>query len=256
MSQKDTQQQIIQAAEILKQSKTTVALTGAGISTPSGIPDFRSPNSGLWEHVNPMEVASIAAFRLDPAKFYDWVRPLSTKLLQAKPNPAHYALAQLEAANRLQNIITQNIDGLHQAANSKHVLEVHGHTRTATCARCYASVDASAIMQALMDGKEIPLCEDCGGPLKPDVILFGEQLPVHPLFESRIAVTNADTILVVGSSLEVTPISDLPHDALQNGSKLIIINIQETYLDNKADVVIHADVTEILPQIVSLVLDS
>ena len=255
MSQVNTQQ-IKYAAELIKQSKNTVALTGAGISTPSGVPDFRSPVSGLWEHVNPMDVASIAAFRQNPANFYEWVRPLSTKLLNAKPNPAHYALAQLEAANYLQNIITQNIDGLHQAANSKRVLEVHGHIRTATCARCYASHDANSIMQALMDGNDVPVCDECGGPLKPDVILFGEQLPVHPLFESRAAIAKADTILVVGSSLEVTPISDLPHDALQNGSKLIIVNYQKTYLDEKADVVIHEDVTEILPQIVSLVLDA
>ncbi len=256
MSTKDTLQQIKRAVTLIKQSKNTVALTGAGISTPSGIPDFRSPGSGLWEHTNPMDVASIAAFRQNPQKFYEWVRPLSTQLLNAKPNPAHYALAQLEAANYLQIIITQNIDGLHQAANSKHVLEVHGHIRTATCARCYAPHDANAIMKALMDGDDIPVCDKCGGPLKPDVILFGEQLPVHPLFESRTATAQADTILVVGSSLEVTPISDLPHDALQNGSKLIIVNYQETYLDEKADVVIHEDVTEILPQIVSLVLDN
>lgn len=256
MSQIDTSKQIEHAAKLIKQSENTVALTGAGISTPSGIPDFRSPGSGLWEHINPMEVASIAAFRTDPAKFYEWVKPLSTKLLNAKPNPAHYALAQLEAANILNTIITQNIDGLHQAANSKRVLEVHGHIRTATCARCYASYDAASIMRALTNDEKLPVCDKCGGPLKPDVILFGEQLPVHPLFEARTAINKADIILVVGSSLEVAPISDLPHDALQHGSKLIIINQQETYLDEKADVVIHEEVTEILPQIVSLVLDA
>ncbi len=250
----DFSAQIETASQILRDASYAIALTGAGISTPSGIPDFRSPGSGLWNQVNPMDVASIIAFRQHPEAFYNWVRPLSKKILDAKPNPAHYALAQLEAAGKLETIITQNIDGLHQAAMSKHVLEVHGHTRSATCVRCYKSFDAEPIMRALMNGDAVPTCDVCGGPLKPDVILFGEQLPVHPLFEARHAAARADVILVVGSSLEVAPISELPLDALNHGAQLIIVNFQPTYLDSRAAVVIHNEVTEVLPEIARRVI--
>ncbi len=250
----DFNQQIETAAALIQSAQYAIALTGAGISTPSGIPDFRSPGSGLWNQVNPMDVASIIAFRQHPEDFYNWVRPLSKQILSAKPNAAHLALAELEAAGKLKTIITQNIDGLHQAAHSEHVLEVHGHTRSATCVRCYKPHDASAIMTALINGDAIPTCDACGGPLKPDVILFGEQLPVQPLFEARNAAAQADVILVVGSSLEVAPISELPHDALQHGAKIIIVNYQETYLDAQAAVVIHHDVTEVLPKLTAKVL--
>lgn len=250
----DFNKEIETAAALIQSAQYAIALTGAGISTPSGIPDFRSPGSGLWNQVNPMDVASIIAFRQHPEDFYNWVRPLSKQILSAKPNAAHLALAELEAAGKLKTIITQNIDGLHQAAHSEHVLEVHGHTRSATCVRCYKPHDASAIMTALMNGDAIPSCDACGGPLKPDVILFGEQLPVQPLFEARNAAAQADVILVVGSSLEVAPISELPHDALQHGAKIIIVNYQETYLDDQAAVVIHHDVTDVLPKLTASVL--
>ncbi len=250
----DFNKQIETAAALIQSAQYAIALTGAGISTPSGIPDFRSPGSGLWNQVNPMDVASIIAFRQHPEDFYNWVRPLSKQILTAKPNAAHLALAELEAAGKLKTIITQNIDGLHQAAHSEHVLEVHGHTRSATCVRCYKPHDAGAIMTALMNGDAIPTCDACGGPLKPDVILFGEQLPVQPLFEARSAAAQADVILVVGSSLEVAPISELPHDALQHGAKIIIVNFQETYLDDQATVVIHHDVTDVLPKLTAKVL--
>ena len=247
--------QINKAASLIQSAKHVIALTGAGISTPSGIPDFRSPVSGLWNQVSPMDVASIIAFRQRPEDFYEWVRPLSKKILNAKPNAAHLALAELEKAGKLKTIITQNIDGLHQAAHSEHVLEVHGHTRSATCVRCYKQHDATIIMTALMNGDAVPTCAACGGPLKPDVILFGEQLPVQPLFEARKAAAQADLILVVGSSLEVAPISELPHDAIQHGAKVIIVNYQETYLDDEATVVLHHEVTEVLPKIVAAVLN-
>ncbi len=248
--------QIQQAVDLIKASQNGIALTGAGVSTPSGIPDFRSPGSGLWNHVNPMDVASIIAFRQHPTDFYNWVRPLASKLLSAKPNPAHFALAQLEAAGKITTIITQNIDGLHQAANSPNVLEVHGHIRNATCVRCYKVFDISAVMDALTTDSAIPLCDECGGPLKPNAILFGEQLPVHTLFQARAAAAQADLILVAGSSLEVAPISELPHDAIQRGAKIIIVNYQETYLDDQADVVIHQNVTEVLPKIAELVMNA
>jgi NAD-dependent deacetylase len=246
--------QIQAAAALIRRASRVVALTGAGISTPSGIPDFRSPNSGLWNHTNPMDVASIMAFRQRPIDFYDWVRPLARKVKEAKPNPAHYALADLEAAGKLRAIITQNIDGLHQAANSKKVLEVHGHNREMTCLSCYTVKEAEPIFeQFLLDG-EVPYCE-CGGVLKPNVILFGEQLPVQTLHQAKAAVAEADLLIIAGSSLEVAPISDLPGYALEQNTPIIIINDQDTYIDPEADLVIHHELTEALPKIVQLALN-
>lgn len=245
--------QLETVVKLIKVAHHIVALTGAGISTPSGIPDFRSPGSGLWERFNPMEVASIIAFRQSPADFYAWVRPLAETIFTAKPNAAHHALAKLEAHGKLAAIITQNVDSLHQAANSTHVLEVHGHTREVTCVRCYKTKPARPVIDSFIATNEIPICE-CGGTLKPNVILFGEQLPIHPLFEAKAAVREADLVLVIGSSLEVAPIADLPQEAIHRGAKVIIINIQPTYLDTQADVVIHSEITDVLPQIVEAVL--
>jgi len=172
---------IERAAQLILHARHTVALTGAGHSTPSGIPDFRSPGSGLWEKVNPMAVASIFVFRLQPQAFYDWIRPLVRLMLNAKPNPAHRALAEMEEMGLLQAVITQNIDGLHQRAGSRRVLELHGHMREATCIRCYKVVPARALINKFLADGQVPVCEDCGGVMKPNVILFGEQLPVRVL---------------------------------------------------------------------------
>ncbi|MFQ5575879.1 MAG: NAD-dependent deacetylase [Anaerolineae bacterium] len=247
-------QQIQAAADLILQSRNAVALTGAGSSTLSGIPDFRSPGSGLWNRVNPMEVASIMAFRQRPQDFYDWVRPLTKQVLNAKPNPGHFALARLEEAGKLKVIITQNIDGLHQAANSKNVLEVHGHIREVTCVRCYKIKDAGPVLDRFLADGNVPHCE-CGGILKPNVILFGEQLPVQTLLQAKAAAQDADLMLIAGSSLEVVPIADLPYEALRRGAKIVIVNYQETHIDSRADVVIHRDLTEVLPKIADLVIE-
>jgi NAD-dependent deacetylase len=241
------------AAELIRRSHHMIAFTGAGHSTASGIPDFRSPGSGLWEKDNPMLVASIWAFRLNPKTFYCWIRPIADLLLHASPNPAHYALAELEAAGFLQVIVTQNIDNLHQRAGSRRVLELHGHMREATCIRCYKKVPIDPGLERLvLDGK-VPHC-DCGGVLKPDVILFGEQLPVRVLNEALAEARRCDLILVAGSSLEVTPAADVPFLAVENGARAIIVNLQPTAFDPQADVVIHGDVAEVLPEIVAAVL--
>ncbi|MGD2207002.1 MAG: NAD-dependent deacylase [Anaerolineae bacterium] len=243
---------IKRAAELIRRSCHMVAFTGAGHSTASGIPDFRSPGSGLWEKDNPMLVASIWAFRLNPRTFYDWIRPMAKTLLTAPPNLAHYALAELEEIGVLKSIITQNIDNLHQRAGSRRVLELHGHMRNATCIRCYSNVPVDSMMeQRILDGK-IPRCK-CGGVLKPDVILFGEQLPVHVLSKARQEARRCDLLLVAGSSLEVTPAADIPFLAVDNDAKAIIVNLQPTAFDHRADVVIHGDVTEVLPAIVTAV---
>jgi len=245
--------QIKKAVELIQQATNVVALTGAGISTPSGIPDFRSPDSGLWNYNNPIDVASIIAFRQRPTDFYEWVRPLALKVKDAKPNPAHYALAQLEAAGKLKAIITQNIDGLHQIANSRCVLEVHGHSRDMTCMKCHQVKEAGPIFEKFLADGEIPRCE-CGGIWKPNVIFFGEQLPIETLNQAKSAVANADLLIIVGSSLEVAPISDLSNEALARRAKIIVINYHATYIDDQADLVIRHSLTDVLPKITRLVL--
>lgn len=245
--------QIEQAADILKQARHVIALTGAGISTPSGIPDFRSLDSGIWQLVDPFEVATIFAFRQNPQKFYDWVRPLAHTVLNAEPNPAHFALAELGELGVLKAIVTQNIDGLHQRARSQVVHEVHGHLRRATCIRCYASVPAEALLSAFVESGNVPRCEKCHGVMKPDIILFGEQLPVQAMIAAQQEARKSDVMIVAGSSLEVAPAGDLPLLTRQGGGKLIINNLGPTHLDQVADIVIKLDVAEALPLLVQAV---
>ena len=242
---------ISKAIDLLRQARHAVALTGAGISTPSGIPDFRSPGSGVWEDVDPLAVASIYAFRNQPEAFYQWLRPLADLLSHAQPNPAHVALAQLEAYGPLKSVITQNIDALHTKAGSKTIYEVHGHLRQATCLECHHQYDARPYLQAFTTLGELPICPDCTGVLKPDVVLFGEMLPFREIHAAQREAANCDLMLVVGSSLEVTPVADLPMLTRQSGARLIIVNFTETYADAWADAVIHADVAEVLPQLAS-----
>lgn len=235
-------------AGLLREARHAVALTGAGISTPSGVPDFRSPETGLWAQANPLAVASIWASRVSPKRFFQWMRPLTTTLLEASPNPAHLALAQLEAAGRIRAVITQNIDGLHQKAGSRRVYELHGHIRTATCTRCYKNQPTAGFVRAYLETGKIPRC-DCGGTLKPDVILLGESLPrqtyLQALHEARIC----DLMLVAGTSLEIAPASELPFLAQRRGAKIILVNLEPTPLDPLADVALHADVAQILPSL-------
>jgi NAD-dependent deacetylase len=248
-------QLITRAAGLLRQADYTVALTGAGHSTPSGVPDFRSPDSGLWTQVDPLAVASLFAFRLRPQDFYDWIRPLARTMLEAQPNPAHYALARLEAVGLVKSIITQNIDGLHQKAGSQRVHEVHGHLREATCIQCYKAVPADNLIAEFLEGGPVPRCA-CGGVMKPNVILFGEQLPLNVLTAARQDTKACDLMLVIGSSLTVEPVADLPLMALGHRAKLIIVNYQPTHLDERADVLIHADLAEVLPRIADAAINS
>lgn len=238
------------ATDILKGSKRGVVLTGAGVSTPSGIPDFRSVTSGLWERYDPMKVASLTSFRHHPEDFFDWMRNLAKEIHLAQPNPAHYGVAQLEEAGYIQTVITQNIDALHQRAGSKQVLEVHGSMRSLTCVRCYAKVGSAPFMDAYLKGGVIPKCENCGSILKPDLVLFGEQLPHKTWLAAQDASKKCDVMLVAGSSLEVLPVAGLPMRALENGAHLILINHSETYLDVRADVVFHEDVDLVIPRLV------
>lgn len=245
---------IQKAASLLREARHAIALTGAGISTPSGIPDFRSPGTGLWEKADPMEVASLYAFRRRPKVFYEWIRPMIDLFLSAQPNPAHQALARLEAAGRLQAVLTQNIDGLHQRAGSQVVLELHGHLRETLCLQCHRSAPADQALKKITQG-EVPTCSVCGGVVKPKVILFGEQLPSDVVNLAMEHVRLADLILVVGSSLTVLPAAKMPAYVHAWGGQVIIVNQQETYADSFASVVLHEDVVEVVPRLVDLCLE-
>jgi NAD-dependent deacetylase len=239
------------AAALIKQARHVIALTGAGISTPSGIPDFRSPNSGLWNKVDPMKVASLQGFLANPRAYYEWRKPLRQTLRTAQPNPAHHALATLEARGHVRAVVTQNIDGLHQRAGSQRVYEVHGNARELVCLACRQVVaeEAQAARTTQHDG--VLYCGVCGGLLKPNVVFFGELLPPQVVREVEREVRACDLIIVVGSSLEVFPACDWPREAVRHGARAIIINYQPTYLDEQAAVVIHDDVATVLPAIVN-----
>lgn len=244
-----TKTNIEYTAELLQKAKYAVVLTGAGISTPSGIPDFRSEGTGLWSRDEPMEVASLNTFRTDPERFFVWFRPLASQIFNASPNPAHVALAELEKAGRIQSIITQNIDALHHKAGAKNVIEMHGTLRTLSCTQCFRIAEAEDYLKPFVEQGVLPRCSSCNALLKPDVILFGEQLPQKAWFEAQRQSRQCDLMLVAGSSLEVLPVAGLPMQAIDRGAHLVILNNAPTYLNVRADVVIQQDVAAVLPAI-------
>ena len=200
--------------------------------------------------MDPIEVASLASFRYDPEKFYRWFHSLATMIWTAQPNAAHLALAQLESAGLVQGIVTQNVDGLHQRAGSKVVCEIHGHLREAVCVECFQRHEAQPLFQIYIDTGSPPHCENCGSHLKPEVVLFGEQLPSEALLTANALFEATDMVIVGGSSLEVTPAAELPYRAVEQGARLVIINKEPTYLDERADVVLSGDLAELFPKVV------
>jgi NAD-dependent deacetylase len=247
---------LLSAARLLQEARHITCLTGAGFSTASGIPDFRSSRSGLWEKDDPMEVASLIAFRQRPEKFFAWFRPLAACIYQARPNPAHLALARLEATGRFECVLTQNIDGLHQRAGSKYVYELHGNASRFTCPQCYRPHDAGPFFPAYLEKGIPPRCKYCHSILKPDAILFGEQLPLG-IWDKAVAATGrSDLMIVAGTSLQVTPAANLPLYVRESRGKILIINQEPTYLDEIADVFIKGDVAELLPEIIQLAFPS
>lgn len=249
------ERKIRKAAELIRESHNTVVLTGAGISTPSGIPDFRSAESGLWTKFNPFEVASLQVFQREPQIFFNWIRPLAQKMINAVPNQAHKSLANLEKMGNIQTIITQNIDGLHQRAGSKEVLELHGSWERLTCAGCNLGYHSSIFLKPFLENGEIPYCPECGGVLRPNLILFGEQLPEDVWQKASSASQSCELMIVAGSSLEIYPAAGLPEIALDNRSKLIVINQSNTYIDRFADTVIQDDISFIIPLIAKYTFD-
>jgi NAD-dependent deacetylase len=239
-----------QVVKLIKKSKYAIVLTGAGVSTGSGIPDFRTPGKGIWEKVDPFKVTSITAFDENPQRFYYFYRPRIEMLSRVSPNPAHKAISQLEEMGYIHCLITQNIDNLHQRAGSKKVIEVHGTLRKAICRRCGKIISSELLIQKMDESKEkVPYCE-CGGVFKPNVVLFGEMLPNldNAIYESN----RADLILTVGSSLQVSPANMLPQYCLNRGGKLVIVNFMSTHLDYLAEVVINEDVCDFLPAVVEV----
>lgn len=251
---RQTQTSIEYAAELLREAKHAVVLTGAGISTPSGIPDFRSEGTGLWSRDEPMEVASLNTFRTDPERFFVWFRPLAGQIFSAESNPAHVALAKLEKAGHIHSIITQNIDVLHHKAGSKNVIELHGTLRTLSCTQCFQQAGATNYLKAFIEQGELPRCPECNALMKPDVILFGEQLPQQAWYEAQRVSRQCDLMLVAGSSLEVMPVAGLPVQAIDRGAHLVILNNSPTYLSVRADVIIREDLADVIPAIAEQVL--
>jgi NAD-dependent deacetylase len=238
-------------AELVRSAGSVVALTGAGISVPSGIPDFRSPGSGLWANVDPMEVAHISVWRREPERFWSFYGQRFAMLEGKQPNGAHRALAELEAAGRLDAVITQNIDGLHAAAGSRDVIEVHGSVASASCLVCgarYSLADTRGRLEA--DAEGVPRC-DCGQPLKPDVVLFGELLDEAAMGRAAALAAGADLLLCIGSSLEVYPVAGLPELTLEAGGRIAVVTRSETPFDRFASVRLDGDVEQELAAVLA-----
>ena len=231
-------------AELVRTADSVVALTGAGISVPSGIPDFRSPRTGLWENVDPMEVAHIDVFRADPQRFWHFYGQRFQTLEDKGPNRAHEVLAELERAGLLDAVITQNIDRLHAEAGSRELIEVHGTIGHASCLRCGARYPLADVRERqAADADAVPRC-DCGTPLKPDVVLFGEYLPIAALERAQSLAGSADLMLCIGSSLEVHPIAALPDITLAAGGSIAIVTQGPTPFDRVAAVRMGGDVVD------------
>jgi NAD-dependent deacetylase len=232
-------------AELIRTRQPCVVLTGAGVSTESGIPDFRSP-TGIWAEVDPMEYASLQAFRADPEKVWSFYAKRVEMLTGAAPNDAHIALSELERQGFVDAIVTQNIDLLHEKAGSRDVVEVHGSIRTASCLACG--------LRERLDESLLPLpqCKQCGAVLKPDVVFFGELLPEEAIDRAYELARRAGLMLVVGSALEVFPVADLPLETLRAGGSLAIVNRGPTALDDRAELKIDASAGETLRKVVTV----
>ncbi len=233
-------EKILKIADLLEKSEHAVVLSGAGVSTESGIPDFRSPGSGLWTMLDP-ELFTIQGFKANPKAFYEGGSPFVRMLGEAEPNEAHLVLAELEKRGMLKAVITQNVDGLHQKAGSKKVLEIHGTLSSASCMTCDYQVTIEEVAADVEEGLVPPLCVECGEPLKPDVVLFGE--PLSPDYKEALEEADrADLIMVVGSSMQVSPANQLPSFC----ENLVIINRTPTFYDQQARVAIHESAARVM----------
>ncbi len=240
-------------ADLIRNNQPCVALTGAGISTESGIPDFRSP-TGIWSKLDPMEYATLGAFQRDPEKVWkEFYVPRFFMLTEAEPNRAHEALAELERRSLLSAVVTQNIDMLHERAGSKDVVEVHGSIRTSRCLTCNRRYPLDEVKGMIEDeaGNGVPRCQDCEVVLKPDVVFFDEMLPPGAIERAFALAETARLMLVVGSSLEVYPVAQLPEMTLRAGGKAAVVNKTPTYVDARASVTETGNAGDVLAETVA-----
>ncbi|GCE16596.1 SIR2 family NAD-dependent protein deacylase [Dictyobacter kobayashii] len=246
------EEQIQDAVELLQQAYRIVALTGAGISTESGIPDFRSPGS-IWQQLPPVNYRDFINKPEARRQYWQTRKSLAGQVAAARPNAAHRALTTLEQKQRLLGVITQNFDGLHQEAGQQpeRVVELHGTSRLAACTLCGNRSSMVQLQQRVDAGEQDPQCPICGGYLKAATILFGQRVPDTELNRAKVLTSQCDLFLVIGSSLKVVPASTLPRLALRRNIPLIIINHTPTSLDTVADVAIHASAGDILPTLVA-----
>lgn len=237
------------ARELWAGARRAVAFTGAGISAESGIPTYRDAEDSLWSQVDPCKLADIGEFLRDPVPYWRFFQDVRYRAIHtAQPNPGHRALAALDRAGRLDAVLTQNIDGLHQAAGSREVVELHGNTRTIGCLQCGQSWSMDEVY-AMLRRHLPPPCPACGGRLKPKVVFFGEALPEEALARAADWVRGCDLLLAIGSSLSVYPAALLPLEARAHGAALVIVNRTPTPVDERADAVLHAAAGDALPRL-------
>ncbi len=242
---------LVKLANIIKSSKYCVVLTGAGVSTESGIPDFRSPDTGLWTKVDPMAALSNTTFRTDPVGFYQFIEDMMDVFFKAEPNECHKAIAELEGLGYIKTVITQNIDGLHRRAGSQNMLEVHGNTEGGKCIRCDKTFSMDHIMKLVKAGELPPTCEECGSLIKPNIVLFEDQLPIDFVLAQE-EIKKSDLLIVIGSSLQVAPVCYLP----TMSRRFSIINLMPTPYDSYAESVIQGKAGTTMKMIKELVTSS
>jgi NAD-dependent deacetylase len=235
----------VRLAELIRENQPCVVLTGAGVSTESGVPDFRSP-TGIWAQFDPREYATLGAFRSDPAKVWRFYAPRFAMLTEAAPNPAHRALAELERLGLVRAVVTQNIDLLHERAGSQDVVEVHGSIRTSSCPGCGARYTLAQVVPLIEAGEGAPQCPACTEILKPDVVFFDDLLPADAIDRAYELAEEARLLLVVGSSLEVYPVAELPRTTLEAGGKVAVVNRTRTWVDGRAALRLDGSAGEVL----------
>lgn len=237
-------------AALIRENQPCVVLTGAGASTESGIPDFRSP-TGIWVEFDPLEYATLGAFERDPRKVWRFYAPRFDMLAGAEPNRVHVALAELERQGLVRAIVTQNIDTLHQRAGSQDVVEIHGSIRTSSCPSCASSYPLAEVVPLVEAGDGAPECPSCGAILKPDVVFFDELLPPGAMERATELAGGAGLLLVIGSGLEVYPVAGLPQVTLDAGGKVAVVNRTPTWADARAELVVRESAGAVLDAVVS-----
>ncbi len=234
------------ARSLVRNSRRAVILTGAGVSTPSGIADFRTPGTGEWSRVDPLEVATIQTFLRNPLPFFEWFSSTAIKMAAVEPNPAHRAIAEMERRGIACAVVTQNIDGLHQRAGSRTVLEVHGSWHTSTCVKCGEKAETEPLLERFLHNHQVPTCS-CGGVFKPDIVMYGESLSCDVMEKAQEEIAHCDLLLIAGSSLAVAPVSDLPWRAIERRTPVIVCNREVTWAHRYAQVTLRDDVATTLP---------